>query len=313
MTRFPATLPSDHADRMNRVRLALDGLSVGDAFGDQFFRPEYRGRLDDPDPFVPPGQWPYTDDTEMALGIVDVLDRLGSIVQDELANVFARRFRIDPYRGYGPGAVRLLSSITQGGNWRLEARMLFSGMGSFGNGSAMRVAPVGAYFATDGYATVAEQARLSAEVTHAHPDGIAGGIAIAVAAAYAWEHRARRAEVAVQRGLFDVVLDHTPLGDLRKGIEHAAAVDSELSTRSAAKLLGNGVKVTCSDTVPFCLWSVARNLNNYEAAIWDTIRVGGDVDTTAAIVGGVVALATSETGIPAEWLSQREPLKFDPM
>ena len=249
----------------------------------------------------------------MALGILEVLGRFGSVDQDELARVFARRFRIDPCRGYGPGAIRQLSAITQGGDWRRESRVLFSGMGSFGNGSAMRVTPVGAYFVTDGYATVAEQARQSAEVTHAHPDGIAGGIAIAVAAAYAWEHRDRKAETAVRHGLFDAVLAHTPSGDLRKGIEHAAVVDMELSPRAAAQLLGNGTKVTCPDTVPFCLWSAARNLNDYPLAIWETVQVGGDIDTTAAIVGGVVALAVGVAGIPPEWLDQREPLKFDPM
>lgn len=313
MTSTRSTLLPDHADRLDRAKLALDGLSVGDAFGDQFFHPDNRLRLDQPDPFLPPGPWPYTDDTEMALGILEVLGRFGSVDQDELARVFARRFRIDPCRGYGPGAIRQLSAITQGGDWRRESRVLFSGMGSFGNGSAMRVTPVGAYFVTDGYATVAEQARQSAEVTHAHPDGIAGGIAIAVAAAYAWEHRDRKAETAVRHGLFDAVLAHTPSGDLRKGIEHAAVVDMELSPRAAAQLLGNGTKVTCPDTVPFCLWSAARNLNDYPLAIWETVQVGGDIDTTAAIVGGVVALAVGVAGIPPEWLDQREPLKFDPM
>ena len=59
---------------------------------------------------------------------------------------------------------------------------LFGGEGSFGNGAAMRVAPLGAYFA-DELDAVVEQASFSAEVTHSHPEGIAGAIAVAVAAA----------------------------------------------------------------------------------------------------------------------------------
>ena len=63
------------------------------------------------------------------------------------------------------------------------------------------------------------------------------------------------------------------------------------------------------DTVPFCVWVAARHLDNYEAAIVNTIRAGGDIDTTAAIVGGIVALATGREGIPTDWLADREEVR----
>src|SRR5712692_6504792 len=92
--------PPDHADRMARARLSLDGLSVGDAFGSQFFRPgvyakHFAGRT------TPDGEWGYTDDTEMALGIVEVLERRGHIDPYDLATVFARRYVANINRGYG--------------------------------------------------------------------------------------------------------------------------------------------------------------------------------------------------------------------
>lgn len=310
MNQRNTSQPADHAARMDRIRLALDGLSVGDAYGSQFFLPAHSRYTLEEEWFTPPGPWGYTDDTEMALGIAEVLDRHGRIDQDDLARTFGRRFRNDIYRGYGPGAVRLLSAVANGGNWRLEAKALFSGMGSFGNGSAMRIAPVGAYFAEDGFEAVAEQARLSAEVTHRHPEGIAGGIAIAVAAAYAWRHRTDAADPAVRRGLFDAVLAHTPAGEVRDRIEYAADTGFELPVRVAANRLGNGSKVSCQDTVPFCLWVAARHLNDYPAAVWDVVRAGGDIDTTAAIVGGIVALAVGPAGIPADWLARREALQY---
>src|SRR5579859_1888022 len=72
------TLPTDHAARMAQVRLSLDGLSVGDAFGFQFFIPGvYRQHFTART--TPGGEWGYTDDTEMALGIVEVLQRRGCI------------------------------------------------------------------------------------------------------------------------------------------------------------------------------------------------------------------------------------------
>ncbi len=304
------SLPHDHADRMARVKLALDGLSVGDALGAQFFVPKNRDRLEYyPEP-MPDGLWGYTDDTEMALGIAEVLDRHGRIVQDDLAATFARRFTAEMYRGYGAGAIKLLASVADGADWRLASHDLFSGMGSFGNGSAMRIAPVAAYFADD-LDLVVEEARLSAEVTHAHTEGIAGGIAIAVAAAIAWNQRDRRADPELRTELFEAVLRHTPEGDTRFGIAHASIMEPSLTVATAASLLGNGSRVTCQDTVPFCLWVIGRHLADYPAAIWTTIRGFGDIDTNAAIVGGVVGLACGREGIPADWLDAREELQYD--
>lgn len=58
---------------------------------------------------------------------------------------------------------------------------------------------------------------------------------------------------------------------------------------TVAAVLGCGRRTTAHDTVPFALWSAARSLGDYENAFWTTAQVGGDVDTTCAIVGGVVA------------------------
>jgi ADP-ribosylglycohydrolase len=302
------SLPADHDVRMARSRLALDGLSVGDALGEQFFIPANRHRLFADEPTVPHGPWLYSDDTEMALGILEVLDRHGSIDQDDLARTFGRRWKIEPRRGYGPGAYRLLSSLAVGGVWQLESKALFSGMGSFGNGSAMRVALVGAYFSDD-YSAVVREAMKSAEVTHRHPEGIAGGVAIAVAAAFAVQNREKLTDPAERWRLFDVILDIMPTGETRDGVERARGVEPTVSARSAAGMLGNGTKVTCPDTVPFCLWAIASYFTDYQRAVWETIRVGGDMDTNAAIVGGVVALPTGREAIPTEWLERREELK----
>ncbi|HJZ57993.1 MAG TPA: ADP-ribosylglycohydrolase family protein [Gemmataceae bacterium] len=324
-----STLPPDHAARMDRLRLALEGLSVGDALGQTCFRGEnFDALLEDPRATAR-GPWPYTDDTEMALGIAEVLARHGRIDQDDLAKTFAERFYANPWRGYGAGAFKLLGMVQAGADWRAAAELLFSG-GSFGNGSAMRIAPLAGYFAKDGFETVAEQAALSAAVTHAHPEGIAGGIATAVAGAYAWVNRERRGDEAMKRGLFDAVLAHTPAGHVRKGIERAAAftfdppaepdvrlldygsatVPFDVSIEPVVRALGNGSNISCQDTVPFCVWVAARHLDDYEKAIVNTIRAGGDIDTTAAIVGGIVALAVGADGIPGDWLAEREEVRI---
>ena len=72
----------------------------------------------------------------------------GQIQQDTLAGAFAKRFMAEPCRGYGKGAFALLGRIARGEDWRMAAPKLF-GYGSYGNGAAMRVAPIGGFFGGD--------------------------------------------------------------------------------------------------------------------------------------------------------------------
>jgi ADP-ribosylglycohydrolase len=244
----------------------------------------------------------------MALGIVEVLARRGRVGPDELAGVFARRYRARPGRGYGGTAHEVLQAIGEGVDWRLAAGGAFGGMGSMGNGGAMRVGPLGAYFADDP-AAVVEQARASAGVTHAHPDGQAGAIAIASAAAWAW--RTRDDAGRSGRQMLEAVLDLTPDGDTREGIGRALALPPEASPQTAASRLGAGWRVISSDTVPFALWCAARHLGDYVEALWTTVAGLGDRDTTCAIVGGIVALSAGPDAIPPDWLAARERLQLE--
>ncbi len=302
MTTRP--LPADHDARMDRVREALDGLSVGDAFGERFFAPSARRLVEAR--AVPNSPWPYTDDTVMALAIAEVLDRHGRIEQDDLATVFARRYFEGPNRGYGAIAHEILQAIGRRVHWRTAAGSAFGGEGSLGNGGAMRVAPVAAYFADD-LAAAAEEARASAAVTHAHLEGQAGAMAVAVAGAWAWQTRAAP-ERREEGELLKVAYRFTPAGATRAGLLRAVGLPHSATVAAAVAELGNGSRVTAPDTVPFALWCAARHLNSYVDAMWATVAGGGDIDTNCAIVGGVLALANGRAAIPPDWLAAREAL-----
>jgi ADP-ribosylglycohydrolase len=281
------------------VDVALDGLSVGDAFGQSFFGPAdvIERRLDAKE--LRPAPWHWTDDTAMALSVVEVLRAHARIDRDALADAFARRYRAEPDRGYGGTAHGILQAIGRGEPWASAAGRVFDGQGSMGNGAAMRAAPIGAFFGADLDAVV-ENARLSAEPTHAHPDGHAGAIAVAVAAALA-------PSVAGDELLARVV-ERTPAGATRDGIEKAIALPFSYDVRTAVAALGNGSLVISSDTVPFALWCAARHLHDFETALWTTVSGLGDRDTTCAIVGGIVAMAVGVEGIPETWRASREAL-----
>lgn len=284
--------------RMVLAQRSLDGLSVGDAFGERFFvhPAQLEGLL--AARALPRGPWRWTDDTAMALSVLEVLGEHGRIDPDALARAFVRRFTADPDRGYGSGAREVLLAIAFGQPWEAAASALFAGEGSKGNGGAMRAAPIGAFFHDD-LSRVVSEAVTSARVTHAHAEGQAGAVAVAVAAAELCRG-ARGTELLTR------VLERTPPGATRDGLHVASRLPLTESVHEAAALLGTGRNVLAEDTVPFSLWCAARHADDsFEEAMWTTVSGLGDRDTTCAIVGGVVAVRQSP---PSTWLQAREPL-----
>ncbi|HWB59687.1 MAG TPA: ADP-ribosylglycohydrolase family protein [Chthoniobacteraceae bacterium] len=305
----PSNLPADHSERMARARLSLEGLAIGDALGEMLAYNCANARRMAELGFHA-GPWWHTDDTEMALGIYEVLERLGLIDPGELAVRFAERFRRDPDRGYGMMARRILQQILAGENWRAASQGAFEGQGSMGNGGAMRVAPLGAYLADEPDSIIRAEATLSAIVTHAHREGQAGAIAVAAASATAWRLRGQPKETA-SRSLLKAALDLTPDGETREGIRKAMELPFTKSSRDAAHVLGNGMLVTAQDTVPFAIWCAAKNIDDYREAIIETVLGDGDCDTNCAMVGGIVALFAGRDSIPPDWREARERFDFE--
>lgn len=293
-------LSSNPIARLARAAPSLEGLSVGDAFGERYFSSGADELIAARTLAYAP--WHYTDDTQMALSVFSVLRQYGKVDQDALATNFSVHYEED--RGYGDAMNRLVPMIYITGMWRMMARRLFSGEGSLGNGAAMRVGPVGAYFADDP-AQAARQAALSAEVTHTHPEGIAGAVAVAVAAAYAASFSAAPPSLAE---FLAQILPHLPSGAVAGGLHQAASLPPETTARDAGRLLGCGYNATAPDTVPFALWCAGQHLDSYEEALWLTASGLGDIDTTCAIVGGIVALSAGAASIPDGWIAAREPL-----
>jgi ADP-ribosylglycohydrolase len=274
-----------------QAHASLVGLAVGDAFGAQILlpgdHPDVAGRR------LPAAPWNWTDDTEMACSIVAVLARHGHVDQDALAASFAEHF--DPGRAYGPGAEWRLNRIKAGQPWPEVAER--DGRGSWGNGGAMRVAPLGAWFC-DNLPQALRQAELSAVITHSHFEGVAGAVAVAAAAAL----RAASPGLA-GADLLDGVIPLVPPSRVRDGLTWALKFSG---AREAAAKLGTGREMAAHDTVPLALWIAARFGDNFTDALWTAAQVAEDVDTVAAIVGGV--LAADGTPIPDQWLEASEPL-----
>ena len=289
---------------------SLHGLALGDSFGERWFHRSSREALGMIRARQLPAEapWHWTDDTAMALTIVRALAMHGEIRPHTLAELFGTAYRADPHRGYARGMTVLLPRLAADPRrWHAHAGALFGGQGSFGNGAAMRIAPLGAWFCHD-LGLAREQARLAAAVTHAHPEGIAGAAAVAVAAALAAASRGGDAPGPAEFLGRVAAATAGQAGAVSGGLAAAASLTPGTPARQAADLLGSGQRVRASDTVPFALWSAAHHLYDLPGALWTTAEGLGDVDTTCAITAGVVAARTGLADVPAPWLDRREPL-----
>jgi ADP-ribosylglycohydrolase len=120
---------------------------------------------------------------------------------------------------------------------------------AFGNGAAMRVAPIGAFFADDLEAVV-EYATRSSGITHTHDEAIAGAIAVAVAVALA--HNWGTSGVTPGRSEFlDLVLPHVPESEVRSKFRQARDMADNASVQFAVSVLG--MAFACQLKTPFRL------------------------------------------------------------
>jgi ADP-ribosylglycohydrolase len=277
---------------------SLRGVSVGDALGERFFGPDSIVLARIKQRRLPKGPWPYTDDTEMAISIVQELLESGTIAPTSLANRFAKK--MSPRRGYGRNTLELLQKVKAGGDWEHESKSAFGGRGSYGNGAAMRAAPIGAFFGADTKSVIAN-ATAAAKVTHYNTEAIAGAVAVSLAASY---H-------AVIEPPFDFakfvafVSSPLPESETKNKICRLTEISDALPIADVVKITGNGSNISAQDTVPFVIWIAGHYFFNYTEAFWHCVQGLGDRDTTCAMVGGIVGVST-RTPIPKTWVQQTE-------
>lgn len=174
----------------------------------------------------------------------------------------------------------------------------------------MRVAPLGAWFAHEPERAL-EQAERSAAVTHRHPEAVAGAMAVAGAAALVGRaaeteaHGAAGPEAGAR--MLGELIGMIPRSAVQAGLRRAQDMLDFDDVATTAAALGCGRRTSSHDTVPFALWAAARHLRAFEDALWTTAQAGGDVDTTCAIVGGIVA-AGADCAPPDPWTRRTEAL-----
>ena len=229
------------------------GSALGDAIGELAFRglgeAALRAEIAQRDALI------YTDDTAMAIGLAESITQVRRLDEQHLGDTFRANFQREPWRGYASGPPTVFSLVERRGmSYSEAARSLFGGQGSFGNGAAMRIAPVGLFYydAPDLY----EQARVSGSVTHAHPIGVDGAavLAWAVAQAVRLEPQEPFPFEPFSQGLVDFA--RTP--EIRdKMVLVRTLVAKDVPPADAAKRLGRSVAV--HESMPFAIYAFLRH------------------------------------------------------
>lgn len=227
---------------MTRERgLTMLGAIAGDIIGSVH---ERLGTKTKDFPLFVPGSR-FTDDTVLTIAVADHLLHGGDLV-----DTFHDYFHAYPHAGYGGTFIQ----------WALvRSRAPYQ---SWGNGSAMRVSPVG--FACSTIQDVLAQAKASAEVTHDHPEGTKGAQATAAA-------------------IFLARTGHDK-EDIRDFV--MSEFDYDLSARLDDLRGAYRFDVSCQGSVPQSILAFLES-TDYEDAVRNAISLGGDADTMACVAGGI--------------------------
>jgi poly(ADP-ribose) glycohydrolase ARH3 len=291
---------------MNRPTLeakylgAMIGSAVGDAIGELAFHYPERGKLSQ----VVEGvrELRYTDDTAMAIGLATSLVKKGCLDGQDLGETFRRNFEGEPWRGYATGPPTIFAMVRSLEiSYTQAAQSLFGGSGSFGNGAAMRIAPLGLFFHDS--VQIYEHACDSAEVTHAHPVGKDGAALQARAVAQAVKldpHKEFLVDLFV-RDLIDFCRTHE-ISEKMELLEEL--LNKNVNPPLAAKQLGQSVAV--QESMPFAIYSFVRYPRSFEDCLDCAIMHGGDLDTLGAMAGAVSGAYLGVEAIPSRWRGKLE-------
>ncbi len=241
----------------------------------------------------------YTDDTQMTLALATSLVECGYMDAAHVSAKYAEFY--EAWRGYGGAAHRVMRLLQDGGDYRGTGRLQFP-EGSFGNGGAMRIAPVGLAYRHAADEVLLEAVEDALVCTHVHPEAIDGALvqAKAVALAATTEPSAFDPNNFV-RALSSVCRTDVMAAKLKTLAEGLHHKDEDVYVIGR---VGNGIRA--SQAVAAALWALLRYGRNPEECVIRAVSFGGDTDTIGAMAGALVGALHGSSWIPARWYDNIE-------
>ncbi|MBN1488201.1 MAG: ADP-ribosylglycohydrolase family protein, partial [Anaerolineae bacterium] len=276
----------------------LVGSALGDAIGELAFShitvPTLRARI------AQLATLTYTDDTAMTLGLAESLIQLGVVDEQALGDIFRKNYRHEPNRGYAIGPPTIFSRVEQESiSYVTAAQELFDGEGSYGNGAAMRIAPLGLLFYDS--PDLNDWARRSAMVTHAHPIGIDGAVVLASAISQVVTLDPRQQFPLGNFAQRLMTVAHTPEMQEALGLVHNM-LDTGVESWSVGMRVGQGV--AAHKSVPFAIYAFLRHPQSFVECLFCAVLNAGDRDTVGAMAGALSGAYLGFENLPQNWFSR---------
>jgi ADP-ribosylglycohydrolase len=288
----------------DRFAGCLVGLAIGDALGMPFEGMDSQailGGRSQVTKFLPgdgleAGQ--YTDDTKMMLCIAESIAEHGRVNPEDVARRFVAWFDTGDLRGIGITCHEAITNLKTGSSWRESGHR---GQWAAGNGTAMRIAPVGLADWRD-MERLREDCWSTSIITHHNPEAVAGATAVAyvVARVATGDLDGTRllAEAAEFVGSSEVA------GNLVKA---QRLLSSNASTKVALETLGTSGYVV--ETVASAFYCFLRTPPDFLTTVSSAVLGGGDTDTTAAVAGAIIGAYNGLHHLPAHLVAQVEDSK----
>lgn len=244
----------------------------------------------------------YTDDTELSICLLDsFIESKGSFCVENCARHICEKINTGQVVGTGSSIKEAVSKMNKGVPWHKAG---VPGPRA-GNGSAMRAAPLALLnFAVE---DLIEAAIKQSQITHRDPRSICGSVAVALSAYYAL--KGFKSSQDLNQKLINHLSPRFPDNAIVKGLslelfqlekEEALAI---ISSYDSSNTKWPGISPFVVPTVLWSLYSFLRTPGSYRETIYTAIWPGGDVDTTAAIAGGISGAFVGQKNIPVEWIS----------
>jgi ADP-ribosyl-[dinitrogen reductase] hydrolase len=329
-----------HLYRVDRVRGCLLGMAVGDALGapleglsSQQIRAHY-GRVSDYVDGVAawkrkPYRWRlrglYSDDTQQALALCDILLDFKRVDAERLADLYLALLNpkgafVGAHRGIGRSFRQVLLALERG----VPAHL--TGQPTAGIGAAMRIAPVPLFFGEE-VGPMFDSVLAASLMTHLDIRSLSGALAVAHAIRRLTAGAPRdpsllfrvasdlvKDEEEIEQSYGDVVINVDKYGrSLCRVIAHAESVLDLPRERALAALVDeanrHGAQPVCKRPtmgfppacIPTCLY-LLLSTESFEEAVTEVVNLGGDTDTAGAILGAMAGAHYGPDAIPQRWL-----------
>lgn len=293
----------------------LIALAVGDSLGLQFETKKWNdpailnwdGKSFGPSEFHKTTAGMTSDDTGMALALTNSVMACAGFIPASVAQHYLNWYESPNFRGAGQTTRKALENLKNGAAWYESGEV-----GALGNGTAMRVAPLGVFY-KDEPSKIVKYAKLDAMITHDSHEAQQGSIAISMAISLLL-NGVKKEEIleSIKRVLepsrvldnINLISTNKLIRDTLKNKEYNRDLDRNGGNRIIAQLI-LGSKYTCIETVARAFYVFVAT-KSFDEAMELVIRGGHDTDTAAACVGALCGAYYGLDGIPKSYIEQVE-------